>query len=122
MSKFLQNRKIELLRNDFIVEFARRNYFNKIRVQHFTNAKLISFNTLQLLFVKSSYFVHLDTKRQLFIDFDVNKTFEFDVMFSYMKQIYLNENTFESNKFSFRHVIKSLLFLNRLIIDAKSKY
>ena len=62
--------------------------------------------------------IHSNTKKQLFLDFDVNKKFDFDVMFYYVKKIFHKND----DKYSFQHVIESILFLNRFIIDVESKY
>ena len=116
--KSFQNRKIEFFRNEFVVENARRIYFNKTRFQHFTKQKLTLFDALQEILTKFFYLIHSNTKKQLFIDFDVNKKFDFDVMLYYVK-IFFHKN---DDKYSFRHVIESIFFLNRFIIDVELKY
>ena len=115
--KSLQNRKTKFLRNEFIAKNAKRVYFSKTRVQHFTTKKLISFDALQIVLTKSFYLVHSDFKRQLFIDLNASKKFDFDVMLYYVKKVF-----FESNKYFSRHAIESILFFNRLLIDAETKY
>ena len=116
--KLLQNRKIELLRDEFIAKNVIRFYFLKTCVQHFTTKELISFDILQIILTKFFYFVHSNLKRQLFVDLNVNKKFDFDVMF-YVKKFYLDQ--FEFDKYFSRHVIKSIFF-NRLFIDVETKY
>ena len=118
--KSLQNKKIELLRDEFIAESAKRFYFSKTRVQHFTAEELISFDALQIVLTKFFYFVHSNLKRQLFIDLNVSKKFDFDVMFYYVKKVYFDQ--FEFDKYFFRHVIKSIFFLSRLLIDVETRY
>ena len=104
--KSLQNKKTEFLRNEFIAKNVKRVYFSKTRVQHFTTKKLISFDVLQIVLTIFFYLVHSNFKRQLFIDLNVNKKFDFDIMLYYVKKFF-----FESNKYFFRHVIKSIFFL-----------
>ena len=118
--KSLQDKKTELLRDEFIAKSAKRFYFSKTRVQHSTTEKLISFDALQIVLTKTFYFVHSNFKRQLFIDLNVNKKFDFDVMLYYVKKVYFDQ--LESDKYFSRHVIKSILFFNRLLIDVETRY
>ena len=118
--KSLQDKKIELLRDEFIAKNVKRFYFSKTRVQHSTTKELISFDALQIVLTKFFYFVHSNFKRQLFIDLNINKKFDFDVMLYYIKKIYFDQLKFD--KYFFRHVIKSILFFNRLLIDVETKY
>ena len=115
--KSLQNRKTEFLRNEFTAKSVKRVYFSKTRVQYSTTEELISFDVLQIVLIKFFYLIHSNFKRQLFIDLNVNKKFDFDVMLYYVKKVF-----FESNKYLSRHVIKSILFLSRLLIDVETKY
>ena len=116
--KSLQNRKIDLFRDESTANNARKVYSFKIRVQYSIVAKLISFDVLQIILRKFFYLVHSNIKRQLFIDLDVSKKFDFEIMLYYVKKIYFNSN----DKYSSRHAIESVLFLSRLFIDAKTRY
>ena len=46
----------------------------------------MSFKTLQIILIKRFYFVYLNIKRQLFIDLNVNKKFNFNIILYYMKK------------------------------------
>ena len=116
--KSFQNRKIEFFRNEFVVENVRRIYFNKIRFQYFIEQKLTSFDVLQNILTKSFYLIYSNTKKQLFLDFDVNKKFDFDVMLYYMKKLFYKND----DKYFSRYVIESILFLSWFITNAKLKY
>ena len=120
ISKLLQNRKIELLRDESTVESVKRVYSSKTRVQHSTTEETTSFDVLQIVLTKSFYLVHANSKRQLFINLNVSKKFEFDVMLYYVKKVYLDQLEFD--KYSLRHVIKSIFFLSRLLIDVETRY
>lgn len=85
--KSLQLCKIELLRDDFVVGNARRIYFSKTRLKHSTNLKKIFFDVLQDLLFKSFYLIHFSSKRLLYVNFDVNKKFEFDAIVYYVKEV-----------------------------------
>ena len=118
--KSLQDKKIELLRDESTAESAKRFYFSKTRVQHSTAEELTSFDALQIVLTKSFYLVHSNFKRQLFIDLNASKKFDFDVMLYYVKKVYLDQ--LESDKYSSRHVIESILFLSRLLTDVETRY
>ena len=118
--KFLQNRKIELLREELVAESARRFYSAKTRVQNFIDLKIVFFKTLQNILSKSFYLMHVNTKRQLFIDLNVNKKFDIEIMLYYVKKIYFKN--FKLDQFSSRHVIESIFFFNRLVIETESRY
>ena len=108
------------MRDDFIVKNVKRVYFSKTRVQHFTTKELILFKILQIILTKSFYFVHSNIKRQLFIDLNVNKMFDFDVILYYVKKVFFDQIEFD--KYFFRHVIELIFFFNRFVIDVKTKY
>ena len=79
---------------------------------------MTSFDVLQNILTKFFYLIHSNTKKQLFLDFDVNKKFDFDVILYYVKKIFHKND----DKYFSRHVIESIFFLSRFIINAKSKY
>ena len=117
ISKPLQDRKTELLRNGPTAGSARRAYSSKTRVQHPTAEELASFDALQAVLAKPSYLVHPDPKRQLFIDLDASKEFGFGAMLYYVKEAFL-----EPGKYPPRHAIEPVLFLSRLLTDAETRY
>ena len=84
--KSLQARKTELLRNESIAENLRKAYSDRIKVQNSTEREITSFRTLQDLLLKLSYLIHVNIKRILFIDLDVNKKFDFDVIVYHVKE------------------------------------
>ena len=88
------------------------------RSSYLFQQKLTSFDVLQNILTKSFYLIHSNTKKQLFLDFDVNKKFDFDVILYYVKKIFHKND----DKYFSRHVIESIFFLSRFIINAKSKY
>ena len=86
--KSFQNRKTKLLRHEFTIDNAKRNYSTKMRLFHSIDQKMIFFEILQFILSKSFYFVHVDSKKQFFIDLNVNKKFEINVMFYYVKKVF----------------------------------
>ena len=118
--KSLQNKKIELLRYESIVKNAQRVYFFKTRVQNFIKKKLVFFRFFQQLLFQSSFLIYVNIKRQLFINFDVNKKFDIEVMLYYVKKVFFQN--FKFDIFSSRHAIESILFFNRFITLIEFKY
>ena len=120
INKSFQKRKIELLRHDFSIENARRFYVFKTRLKKFFELKIIFFKTLQNMLIKLFYFVHVNNKRQLFINLNVNKKFDFDAHFYYVKKFFFKN--FVLKQFSSRHVIELIFFLNRFFISIEIRY
>ena len=118
--KSLQNRKIELLRHDSTIDSVRRFYSIKIRLKDSIELEITFFEILQIMLSKSFYLTHVDIKRSLFIDLDVNKKFDFEIMLYYVKKSFLKNSL--KDKYSSRHAIESILFFSRLITNAKSRY
>ena len=120
ISKSLQDRKTKMLRHESIIDNARRFYFFKTRLNNFTKIEIVSYKALQAVLIESFYFVYVNVKRSLFIDFDVSKKFDIDVMLYYVKKDVFK--TFQLDFYSFKHAIESILFLSRLITSVEFKY
>ena len=114
--KSLQDRKIELLRFESIVDETRRAYVVKIRVRNSTKKKKTAFATLQSLFFKFFFLIHLNIKRQLFINLNVSKKFDFEIMIYHVKAIWNDKNCFSRNS------IESIFFFNRLLSSIEIRY
>ena len=120
ISKPLQERKIELLRHGSSAGNARRSYAFKTRLENPIELKKEFFRTLQELLSKLFYLVHVDSRRQLFIDLDASKEFGFGAHLYYVKEDYLKD--LQSGQFSPRHAIEPVLFLSRLLTSAETRY
>ena len=114
--KSLQKRKTKFFKKNFVAENVRKTYFRKIKIKYFIEKEFAAFNALQTLLFKSSFFIHVNFKRQLYVNFNINKKFDFDVMIYHVKDIWKKTN------YSSRTIIESILFLNRFVNDAKLKY
>ena len=119
--KSLQMRKTKLLRDDSVAESARKVYSNKTRLNHSIEAKIKTFNTLQILLSKLFYLIHANTKRSLYVDLDASKEFDFDAMIYHVKEIWLRK-TFSKAEYSSRIAIESILFLSRLLTLVETRY
>ena len=83
--KILQKRKIELLKFFLKIDNVKKTYSSRIRLDNSSFVKIEFFRILQSLLFKSSYLIHHDNKRQTFVDFDVNKKFELNVIIYHVK-------------------------------------
>ena len=83
--KVLQKRKIELLKSFLKIENVKKTYSNRIRLNNASFLKIEFFRILQFLLFKLSYLIHHNSKRQTFVDFDVNKKFELNAIIYHVK-------------------------------------
>ena len=86
ISASLQQRKIEFQRHKLNVDNARRVFVNKTRIDRFIEKKLIFFKAIQKVLFKSFYLIHTNSNRQFYIDLNVNKKFDINAMFYYIKK------------------------------------
>ena len=116
--KTLQKRKTELLKFFLKIDNVRKTYSNRIRLNNVSFLKIEFFRMLQFLLFKFSYLVHHDSQRQTFVDLDVNKKFELNVMIYHVKSF----ANWDDIGYSFRKFIESILFFSRLFISAETRY
>ena len=107
-----------MLKSSFKFDNVRKTYSNRIRFDNASSLKIEFFRILQSLLFKSSYLIHHDNQRQTFVDFDVNKKFELNVIIYHVKS-FANWNDID---YSFRKSIELILFLNRLLTSAETRY
>ena len=67
---------------------------------------------------KFFYLIHVDSTRRIYIDLNVSKKFDLNVMMYHVKK-FVNWN---EKDYSSRKTIESILFLSRLLSDAEIKY
>ena len=103
------------MRFDTITNNVRRIYVVKTRIRN-SIQKNIAFIILQLLLFKSFYLIYVNIKRQLFINLNINKKFEFEIMIYHVKIIWNNKNCFSRNS------IESILFFNQLLSSIEIRY
>ena len=121
--KSLQTQKTKLLRKRSIVENVRKVYSNRTKIQNSIDREIASFQTLQNLLSKPFYLIHVNMKRSLFIDLDVSKKFDFDVIVYHVKKKWLRK-AFADEKHDYfsRIAMKLILFLSRLLNSIEIRY
>ena len=116
--KSLQQLKIELFHDEFVIDNVRKSYFRNIRIKNSTIEEIVSFRILQSLLTKFFYLVHSNFTRKLFVNFDFNKKFELIDMIYHVK----NSANWNDKKYSSRKSIEFILFFSRFLIDVETKY
>ncbi len=108
ISQSLRNRKTLFLNSSSIVEFVRRKFFLNIRLLNLIFATKQAFEHISNALSKRRRLIHVEVKRQLYDDVDVNKKFDIDVIIYHVK----ND---EENLFIYlsRSKIELILFLSR---------
>ena len=97
---------------------VKKIFFRIIKIKNFISRKLASFQILQILLSKSFYLIHVDSTRRIYIDLNVNKKFDLNVMMYHIKK----SINWDEKNYSSRKAIKSILFLSRLLFDVEIKY
>ena len=118
VAKSFQKLKIELLRNALVTDNVKKIFFRTIKIKNFISRKFASFQTFQILLSKSFYLIHVDLSRRIYIDLNVNKKFDLNVMMYHIKK----SINWDEKNYSSRKAIKSILFLSRLLFDVEIKY
>ena len=116
--KSLQQLKIELFHDEFVIDNVKKIYFRNIRIKNFTTEKITSFRILQFLLIKFFCLVYSNSAKKLFVNFDFNKKFELIDMIYHVK----NNVNWDDKEYSFRKFIEFILFFNRFLIDVETKY
>ena len=101
-----------------IFDNVRKKNFNRIKINNSTSLKLKFFHTLQSLLFESSYLISHDRHRQLFVDLNVIKKFDFDAMIYHVKSF----AKWNDKDYSSRKSLKSIFFFNRFLIFVETRY
>ena len=117
ISKALQIRKIVLLKSTSKAESARKSYFSRTHLLDSIFRELELFRLFQKTLFKSIYLIHHDLDRQLYVNLDASKKFEFEAIIYHVA-----EDKVKFEYYLSRFVIKSMLFLSRLLNSTKTRY
>ena len=113
----LQQKKTSLLRQfSFNKNAKRRVFFKQIIIDHSFVDEFESYRQLQNAFFQISFLIHFVFNRQLYIDIDVFKRFNFEIVVYHLKIDCLN--SIKSKRIN----IESILFLNKMLNIVKIKY
>ena len=123
ITQSLQIKKIDIIKQLIInVEINENKSFdsikkkqsNKLIINNATKKKNV-FVKLQVVFFNSIFLIYFDSNRSFFVNLNVSKRWSFAIM------IYHVVEDSKNDSFS-RIVVQSILFLNKLLNDAKKNY
>ena len=86
-------------------------------IKHLIEKKIIFFKIVQYTLIETRILIHFDNKRTLFIDVDLNKIDKIDAII-----YYLDNDKSKLKKYLNRKNIRLILFLSRLLKNAKTRY
>jgi len=126
VTKPLQKRKTILLKPASKAENSHKSYVSRTSLMKSNPAKIASFKMLQSLLFKFSYLIHFDLIKHLYINLNVSKSFDFDIMIYHIKkEVHTNikkDNSSIAKTFLLKSFIQSIMFLSRLLKSAKTHY
>ena len=91
-------------------------FFKKIIIENLIVEKLKSFRQLQKSFKQTIFLMHFFDEKILYVDIDASKRRDFETMIYHLKFNCLNLEKLK------RVDIESILFFNRMLNIAKTKY
>ena len=115
--KSLQKRKIILLKFAFKKENAKKIFVSRTKIDNSISRKRTSYEILQSLLSKFFYLIHHDSKRQIYVNLNVNKEFDIDAVVYHVKKDFI-----KSDEYSIKSFIQSIMFLFRLLNSIETRY
>ena len=115
ISKSLQLRKTQLLQHAFKSRNVRKSYSFRTRFVAFA-LEIEAFKLIQKALFISTYLIHFDNKRRLYVDLNSNKEMNINDV------IYHVTDNEDSLTYSFRKSIQSIMFLSRLLSSVEIRY
>ena len=116
----LQRRKTRLLKPSPTKGSARKSYSNRTILDDPTAAEIDAFEQLQEAFSRTTYLVHFDRQRRLFIDVDASKERGFGVMIYHVK----NDDALAKPKSPppKNKEVEPIMFLSKILSQAEQRY
>ena len=115
ISKSLQLRKTQLLQHAFKSRNVRKSYSFRTKFVEFT-FEIEAFKIIQKSLSISTYLIHFDNKRRLYVDLDFSKKINIESVIYHVAD---NENFLT---YSFKRSIQSVMFLSRFLNSVETKY
>ena len=114
-SESLHNRKTTMLKSALKADNARKSYSSKTRIDDSTIDEIVAYKYIQSCLSKSNWLIHFDSTRQLYIDLNSSKKRDINSMIYHV-------SSSNNEQYFARTAIQLIMFLNRLINPAKSRY
>ena len=117
----MQKRKIRLLRHVFIKRRSRQQHNRRISIENSSFAKIDEFNQLQEIFNRFIFLIYFDNIKILYIDIDVNKKRNFDIIIYHVKR--KNDVKSKISNISFKRMnVKLIIFFNKMLSLIENRY
>ena len=109
-----------MLRLFFINKKNQRKIYNqRVIVNKSSKIKIVAYETLQIVFNQLIFLVHFNIDKILFINVDVFKKLEFDIVIYHAK----NDDKYQDNKLLIvKNDMKFILFFSKYLIDTQRRY
>ena len=83
-----------MLRHELIINNTRCAYFLKTQLKNFIKTKLKFFRFFQNFLFKLLFLIYVNIKRLLFINLNINKKFDIEIMLYYVKKTFFKKKLF----------------------------
>ena len=117
IAESLQNQKTIFLKNEPIKNNLRKAFSKKTSINQPINAKYQSYEYLQIRFSKPSFLIHFETMKSTFIDVDVSKKRNFEIMI-----FHVQNDSKKNDIIIIKNKIQSIMFLSKILINAETRY
>ena len=107
-----------MLKSFSIKDEVRKFFSNRTLFDDSTFEKIDFFDQLQKTFSRTIYLVHFDKRRVLYIDVNVFKEREFEIMIYHFKIDFVKSKSSSSKN----KEVKSIMFMSKILSQAKLKY
>ena len=116
-TKLLQDRKTHLLQNESIKNTTRKCHARNIIFDESTFIEINLFQQLQNNLNKSTFLIHFDKIKRLYINIDVSQERNYEVMIYHVKK-----DMKKRNQLFIKNNILLIMFLNKVLSKTKTKY
>ena len=117
----LQQRKTRLLKIFFIKDKLRQQHNRRTSINAFFDVEIDFFDQLQIVFNRSTFLIHFDKTRVLYLNIDVFKNRDWNIMMYHIKRkTNIKLKIIDASFKNFE--IKFIMFLNKILSSAKNRY
>ena len=117
----LQQRKIRLFKETFIKNKFRQQHNRRTSIDALFDVEINFFDQLQIAFNRSTFLIHFDKTRVLYLNVDVFKNRDWNIMMYHIKRkTDIKSEVIDASFKSFE--IKFIMFLNKILSSTENRY
>ena len=118
----MQRRKTTLLRLFFVNKNNQRKIYNqRVVIKKSSKNEIIVYEALQVVFNQSTFLIYFNSNQILFIDVDVFKELEFDIVIYHVKHE-KKYREFSNKLLVVKNDIKFILFFSKYLTNVENRY